>query len=65
MDNPLIFGYQLSGVKTLYMTRGMFGAAQCWMSAFFSEKSEEGILRDSKREVFQNVLPRKVYKGVI
>ena len=25
MDNPLIFGYQLGGVKTFYMTRGVFG----------------------------------------
>ena len=59
MEDPLIFGYQLNGVKTFCVTRGMFGAAQCWMSALFASKGADGTLSASDGEVSQNVLPRK------
>ena len=51
MDNPLIFGYQLVGVKTFCMTRGVFKAAECWKSQFFSSQGEEGTPSASEGEV--------------
>ena len=62
MDDPLIFGYQLGGVKTFCMTRGVFRVAQCWTSAFFTEESVEVTPSASAGEVFYNHSAKKSMK---
>ena len=61
MDDPLIFGYQLSGVKTFYATQE---DGDCWVLdvPVLSRAIWRGDPEDSEGEVFLNHTAEKSIK---
>ena len=59
MDHPLIFGYYLSGVKTLYMTWEVRSGAVLDVCVLYVVR-RRGDPEVSEGEVSCNHLPRKV-----